>query len=352
MTCFTWNIEGLKRNIHSLKHFISEYRPDRIFLSEPQIFTPDIHATMQTVHGEYSFHLNSEDFHQPDLALDYSKAKGGTLAMWKLSLDPFITVLPTSSASVLAIVLALPHQEISSHICIYLPTCGQENEFISALSCLDSCIGQISDKYVDPNIFIRGDANVNPKNATRTSVFDHLLLKHNLVRVDVPHPTYHHFLGQGLFDSPLDVLIHVKKQSVTEEIQTIVCKLQHPLIESHHDLIISTFSLPLCKKTHDEKNISAPRIINNRVKVVWTYEGIENYKIAICDNLARLRNTWCIPSSPASMSVLLSSTYSLLSTAACTTNKVILLVNHTQPNLVGIPMLWQPNLISSGSIEY
>ena len=66
-----------------------------------------------------------------------------------------------------------------------------------------------------------------------------------------------------------------------------------------------------------------PRISNDRVRIIWSEEGIANYQVAVGDNLTRLRNTWCQPSSPAMMSILLQSTYSVLSTAASSTNKAI-----------------------------
>ena len=173
---------------------------------------------------------------------------------------------------------------------------------------------------------------MNPKNVSRAAVFDHLLLKHNLVKVDLHHPTYHHFLGQGEFDSPLDAILHVKRAPVCEVVKTIICKLQHPLIESHHDLIVSTFSLPICNKIEDEnQKISAPRVDNDRLKILLSEEGIENYESVVSDHFSRLRSTWCDPSSPALMSILLSSTYSLLSSAASSTNKAISLGSARSP---------------------
>ena len=109
---------------------------------------------------------------------------------------------------------------------------------------------------------------MNPKNVSRVAIFDHLLLKHSLVKVDLHHATYHHFLGQGEFDSPLDVILHAKKISAGEKVKTIICKLQHPLIQSHHDLIVSTFSVLICNEIIDEKEkVTAPRIDNDRVKI-------------------------------------------------------------------------------------
>ena len=140
------------------------------------------------------------------------------------------------TSSVLAIELSLPNTPVSCHICIYLPTAGQENQFISAISSLDFCLEEISCIYKSPYIYIQGDANVNDKNTARVSVLNHLLEKHNLLRVNFQHPTYHHFMGQGQFDSSLDVILH--SSEVSEEVKHIVCKLQHPLVQSHHDIVI------------------------------------------------------------------------------------------------------------------
>ena len=157
------------------------------------------------------------------------------MVLWQSSLDPFVTVIPTSSPAVLAVSFTPPNHQISFHVSLYLPTAGQEVQFISALSGLDACLEDIVSNNDDPNIFIRGDANVNPKNTSRVPVFRHLLEKYNLQQIDLKHPTYHHFLGQGEFDSSLDVILHVKKSTITEKIKSIVCKLQHPLVQSHHD---------------------------------------------------------------------------------------------------------------------
>ena len=282
LTCFSWNIEGLRRNIHSLKHFTDLHSPDLILLSEPQTFQCDVKSLFKTLQGQFSFHLNSEDLLHPDLALEHPKAKGGTMALWKLSLDPFITVLPTSSPSVLAIALAIPGYAISCHVCIYLPTAGQENEFLSAMSCLDSCLEDILERYEDPHVFIRGDSNVNPKNTHRVNVLNHLNEKHSLGQLDLLHPSYHHFVGFGEFDSALDVILHTKHSQVPESLVEIVCKLQHPLIQSHHDLIISSCSLlPICNKNTNEENnnIVAPRVDNTRMKIIWTEDGIEKISV-------------------------------------------------------------------------
>ena len=96
----TWNIEGFKRNHLNLKLFCDSETPDLVFLSEPQIFQCDIALFSRSFSGKYS-----EESNNPELALDNSKAYGGTLVMWKSELDPFITPLPTSSPAFLPILL-------------------------------------------------------------------------------------------------------------------------------------------------------------------------------------------------------------------------------------------------------
>ena len=118
----TWNIEGFRRNVHSLKYFTVLHNPCLVFLSEPQLLQCDVAGLLQTFRGCYSYYLNSEDLHLPELALDHTKSKGGTMVMWQTSFDPFITIIPTQSSSLAAVLLQLPGHCISAHIAIYLPT--------------------------------------------------------------------------------------------------------------------------------------------------------------------------------------------------------------------------------------
>ena len=252
------------------------------------------------------------------------------MIMWQASLDPFVSIIPTQSSSIAAILLKLPGSCTSAHIAIYLPTAGQEVQFVSALASLDNCLGDLLNKHQDIQIFLRGDANVNPKNIARKSLFQHFLSKFSLLSVHLGHPTYHHFMGSGAFDSSLDVLLHNCPPN-TETLTQVICKLNNPLIQSHHDVIISSFSLAPTDIPDPVKNNIAPKVDNDRVKILWSEEGIAQYEEFIGDNLSRLRDTWCDPSSPASMSILLSATYSLLSSAAILTNKSVSLSAHPKP---------------------
>ena len=58
------------------------------------------------------------------------------MALWKTTLDPYITVLLSTSPAVLPLLLDIPGQYLSAHIGIYLPTRGQEHEWVTALAAL------------------------------------------------------------------------------------------------------------------------------------------------------------------------------------------------------------------------
>ena len=55
--------------------------------------------------------------------------------------------------------------------------------------------------------FLRGIGNSNTKNTARYKLFSHFCSKHSFTRVLLSHTTYHHFVGDGLFDSEIDVLL-------------------------------------------------------------------------------------------------------------------------------------------------
>ena len=79
---------------------------------------------MKPFANTYFAHLNSEDSHTPEVAMDTSKAKGGTMVMWQCELDPFITVLPTNTAAITAVILDKPGFQPTIHITFYLMDLG------------------------------------------------------------------------------------------------------------------------------------------------------------------------------------------------------------------------------------
>ena len=203
----SWNIEGAKRGAANLNHFVKIYHPALVFLSEPQLFQCDTSLALAPLLPTYCHHLNSEDRFYPDLALEKRHAHGGTLALWHSALDPFITILPTTSPAVLPLLLSVPGISSSIHIGIYLPTSGKDEHFVLALAALTAVLESVLEEHHDVPIYVRGDANVNPSNLPRSQLFSSFLTQFSLSNLPLHHPTHHHFVGNGVSDSQLDVLL-------------------------------------------------------------------------------------------------------------------------------------------------
>ena len=285
----------------------------------------------------FSFFLNSEDRYDSELPLLKNQTFGGTMVLWKFELDQYISVYPVSTTSYLPIVFQPPGSPTTVHIALYLPTSGKETEFHEQLILLKLTIEEILDKYPDSLVFLRGDCNVNTNNKTRYSLFCSFLTSLNLKRIPINHKTYHHFIGGGVFDSEIDVLIESQDEGGNEKIEKVFCIDDYPQIDSHHDIILSSISLPILPVPPPPILTTAPRIANTRHRVLWSDEGIASYQAMVSEQLHKMRTNWNIPGSVISISILLQLTSSILTEAALLTNRCSLSNKGSKPNSVKVP---------------
>ena len=315
------------------------YQPDLVFISEPQTYQMDIQHHMYYFQDHYRFYLNSEDLHDHDLPMLRNKAKGGTMVMWRSHLDPFTTVPKPSSPAFLPIILKLPNLPTTIHVALYLPTAGKETEYLTELAKLKTNIIDLQLQFPNSAIFIRGDANSSKTNPRRSSIFHSFCKDLNLLRVDINHNTYHHFVGNGGSDSELDVLLYSDQDFVKECLLSLHCQHQDPRVDSHHDLLVSSSSIALNNsKTVDKSdNITAPRVENNRQKIIWSDGGIAMFEGIVSVILPSLRSRWQSSNSQSAASVLIQCTNFLLNQVAAMTNKVINLGSPVRHRAVKTP---------------
>ena len=106
-----------------------------------------------------------------------------------------------------------------------------------------------------------------------------------------------HSLGYIVGASP-PVKICVSVRWVT------ICKLDNPLVTSHHDVLLSSITTPRLRSGAPPAcHPPAPRVDNNRAKIMWSESGIQAYQSCIADNLSRLRSNWLNSLSFCSFSV-------------------------------------------------
>ena len=317
----TWNIEGLRRNIFNLIHLKELFHPDIIFLTETQLFDCDVQTVMSHMSGDYCYFLNSSDKYEPELALQNSKAYGGTMILWKRELHPFITVRPAQTSAFLPLVFKPPGAIPSIHVCVYLPTCGRDRAFHDDLSKLSEAIDILQAELPESPTYLRGDFNVNDKNQLRKGLLASFMLTEGMIEVPQQHPTYHHFTRNGTRDSHLDKVLHSK--TGVESILQILCKYENTFIDSHHDAILSQCFIKKCLPQQNItcSNISVPKQTNTRHRILWTDDGIEQYQSLLIPNLERLQELWLSGSSKSCTSLFIEATNNVLVSCAAATNK-------------------------------
>ena len=336
-----WNIEGFRRNKYDLLHFVQNHDfPDFIHLCEPQMFQCDLALEFQQFRGHYYCSLNSPDIYDPDLPLRSSRCVGGTMIMWKKEHDPYVTIPSVSSSSYLSLIFAPPDLQPTIHIVVYLPTSGRESEFVEEMANLDSCITALIDDNPGASVFIRGDFNVNSNHTTRIGLLEYFCKNNALQSVDIPHPTYHHFVGNGLYDSHLDKIFFSSDTQCLEQLSHLHCKLDHPLIGSHHDMLVSVLHVPKQDSLvlPNQNLISAPRVPNKRTKIIWSESGIADYQRMLAPLLQLIQDVWLTSPAPSSsvMSLCLQSTTRVLTDSALATNKGINLDEMAEPKSAAV----------------
>ena len=129
-------------------------------------------------------------------------------------------------------------------------------------------------------------------------------------------------MGNGLSDSHLDRILFSTSSKYPEVLDTVHCKLEDPLVESHHDIIITKWKLPNVTPPEPSKeNIIAPKVDIIRDKIIWDDAGIAKYQKLVGPHLSRLQDLWLDSPSKTSVSLLLESTNNILSKCASCSNK-------------------------------
>ena len=328
----------MKRNVFSLRNLVDKTSPDLIFLSEIQLFSSDVSHCMSMFKGEYICEINSEDKHDIEISMTKSKACGGTMILWRKSLDKYISVFPHTSSSFLPVIFSPPGSPISAHFALYLPTSGKEDDFLNQFCQLSLCIDEILEKFPDCLLFIRGDGNINTNNMNRVQMLASFLSTFSLKQLKINHKTYHHFMGRGSFDSNIDVILFSSGSKFDETLSRIFCKLDNPDMESHHDAIVTSICFPVSPHCEEPQDLLvAPKVDLSRHKVLWSQEGISLYQQEVSADLSQARITWLNPLSRTSLAVLLLQTNEILTRAAISTNKTIILSAARTPKSVKKP---------------
>ena len=90
-----------------------------------------------------------------------------------------------------------------------------------------------------------------------------------------------------------------------EEIKDVYCKSHYPIINSHHDVIVSAFNLPMIPVEAPTTKFKATTVPNEIKRIIWAEESLSDYCALVATNLTDLRDRWSLPSSRSCVSMLL-----------------------------------------------
>ena len=123
-------------------------------------------------------------------------------------------------------------------------------------------------------------------------------------------------MGDGVFDTQLDVVLFSGSLGQAESLLGVVCGKENPLISSHHDMVVSAFLSPAVPFNPPAPAIIAPRVPNTRVKVLWNQEDQHQYETLLSSTLPLLQHSLLRPSSPSLTRILLDCTNFAINRAA------------------------------------
>ena len=130
------------------------------------------------------------------------------------------------------------------------------------------------------------------------------------------------------------MLLYPSDLPQAESVHLILCRYDYPYILSHHDVILSTFSLPTAPSHPSGDNgDKVPRKSIERIRIKWSPEGIQRFSEAVSPILRALRTSWLSPSNISCTSILLDLTNKMLVKTASLTNssKMVGKVPQTRP---------------------
>ena len=216
------------------------------------------------------------------------------------------------------------------------------------LSELEDTMDILSEKYPGSVLYIRGDANSSPvprSGNKRDLLFKYFLENNNLEYLPINHNTYHHFVNDGISDSGIDVILSSRLTSegfpniFVEHLEKVVCGKTNPLVDSSHDILISSVSFhpKTCQEQHKDGLMTAPRVPNTKHKIIWSPEGILAYQELLATALPALRSEELADNTAESARILFHMTNHILSSAAKATNKSVELSAPTKDRKLVLP---------------
>ena len=290
----TYNCEGYRRTKFYLSHIVKKYSPIFLFLQETWLPHHESHKLSEEF-LDYNFTTTSSDMFTPpeDLVLQSGPTWHGTALGWMKSLEKSITKLPIISERFCGI--KYEDKEAGVNIIAYtayLPTSGQDNEFLEILSILSL---DISKHIVDGSVVIIGtDSNVSKKSSKRRyDAMESFLQSFSLVTIlEDEKPTFHH--NNQTAESQVDHIYTCipDKSKIKITFKDQLCLKSDSANISSHDVIIGQIALIITTEDNNEEDFSSsytPFVVK---KPKWNSEQKPDYEQKAYNDLKELSENY------------------------------------------------------------
>ena len=225
--------------------------------------------------------------HAEEKALQSGPVWHGTALDWDKSVDKNITKVPIISERFCGVIYDDLKTKILAYTA-YLPTSGQDYEFLHVLSQL---FEDIESRITFDTIVIIGlDSNQSERSSRCRTEAMKRFIKHfslNTILIN-DDPTFHHNSQKA--ESQIDhILYHIpEKSEVNINLHEHLCKLNHFSNISSHDALVGNIALPVVKQQKEEEDYTSTYTTFMVPKPKWNRSGIVNYQNQTSEKLKSL----------------------------------------------------------------
>ena len=211
----------------------------------------------------------------------------GTAIGWDKSINQFITKLPLVSDRFCGVKYDDKKTQIIAYTA-YLPTSGQDHDFLHVLSQLSSDIESYG--ALSTTLLIGLDSNQSQKSSRPRTEAMNKFINYFSVRsvLENDSPTFHH--NNLTSESQIDHILHNmhEKSNVKINLKKHLCKLNNFANISSHDALVAEIALPVVRQINLEEDHTSTYTTFTVPKPKWNASGIANYQKQTFEKLKSL----------------------------------------------------------------
>ena len=267
---------------------LNQFSPLFVFVQEHWLPHHEAHDIISREFSKYNFTTTSSDMftHEEDRVLTAGPIWHGTALGWKKTVSTRVTKIPVSCERFCGIKYCDNTNSVKIiAFTVYLPTSGQDEEFLEILSQLDNSLTTNHEK--DEVILIGLDSNQSSKSTRRRSEgmieFVKKFSLQSVLKSDTP--TFHHH-GQASSSQIDHILFFIpQRSSVSVELLEHICCLETSDNLSSHDVIVSQVSLPNGIQKVDSADYTSTYTDFLVKKPLWNENDLPCYQMKVSETL-------------------------------------------------------------------